>query len=838
MSVRLLIFLLVWLPSVSAAATLRVGVYANPPKVVLGADQQPSGIFGDLILEIARREQWSVHAVPCEWSECLEALKDGRIDVMPDVAFTEARAQVFSFHQTPVLHNWSQVYARSGSVIQSLIDLNGKRMAVLEGSVQHDDIRKFLAAFGVVPVLVPVKSLSDGFALVANGSAEVAIANNFFGVMNAHRHGVAATPIVMMPNQLYFAVGKGAHNEFLTVVDRYLDAWKHDPKSPYAAALSRWLETPARRPLPPVVWWTVGVLTLVSAAGVFGVYWLRRRVRERTVALVESETRLTTILDNVDGFIYLKDKDGRYLFANRAVRKLWGLDNLRDVVGRTDAAFFDAEAVATLRRNDRRVLIDGEHLCAEEILTVAGSGKAAIYESNKLPLRHDDGTIYALCGISIDITERRRREADFQVAMTLMPVPVGIANTEGAIVFLNTAFIGTYGYSISDVPTVGVWLDRAYPDPAYRLRASEMWSADVAVAVATGDTTPSREYEVTTKAGRQKQVLITMRPIGEMFVTVFEDITQRRKDEVELKLHREHMASQVFERTRELGEKNAALETTLSQLRNAQDRLVQSSKLASLGELVAGIAHELNTPIGNAKTLASTLRDRGEQMRRQVATAAVRRSELLAYVDQAGEGASLLERNLDRAAELLQSFKHVAVDRASSQRRKFDLDPTVHDLVATLHPMLKRSPVAVVLEIEPDLLLDSYPGPLGQVLVNLVQNALVHAFPEGAAGTVRITGQGLADTVEIRVRDDGQGIEEKHLRRVFDPFFTTRLGQGGSGLGLNIAYNIVTGLLGGTLSVESRVGQGSCFVLRIPKVAPENPAEEGDPNLPVHPAAG
>lgn len=837
MRYRLLMFLMAWLPAVGMATTVKMGVYANPPKILMGADRQPSGIFGDLVLEIARQAQWQVVAVPCEWSDCLEALKDGQIDLMPDVAISESRAQVFSFHRTPVLHSWSQVYARTGSGIQSLIDLEHKRVAVLAGSVQQEKLPDLLDDFGVAATLLPVKTLADGFSLVAARDAEAVVANNFFGELNARRHGLTATPVVMMPTKLYFAVGKGQHPELLADIDRVLERWRGDPKSPHAAIVTRWLTSPVGRPIPPAVWWAIGGLSLVSALGAVGVYWLRRRVRDRTVALVESEARLTTILDNVDAYIYLKDRAGRYLFANRRVRELWGVATLDDVLGRADDAFFDADTAANLRHNDQRVLRDGEHLRAEEINTVAGTGKTSIFQSIKLPLRHDDGTIYALCGISIDITERRRREADFQAAMTLMPVPIGIANTEGAIVFLNSAFVGTFGYSASDVPTIGVWLDRAYPDPSYRLHVSETWSADVAVAVATGETTPSREYQITTKSGQQKQVLITMRPIGEMFVTVFDDVTQRRNDEAELALHREHMELLVLERTRELKEKNDALESTLAQLRNAQDQLVQSSKLASLGELVAGIAHELNTPIGNAKTLASTLQDRSIRMRRQVESGAIRRSELSTFVDHVGEGAGLLERNLDRAVELLQSFKHVAVDRASSQRRTFSLDPMVQELMATLQPMLKRSPVAVVLEIAPDIVFDSYPGPLGQVLVNLVQNALVHAFPEGATGTVRIVAKIDADHADIRVCDDGQGIEERHLRRVFDPFFTTRLGQGGSGLGLNIAYNIVTGLLGGSILVESRHGQGACFVLRIPLVAPAHRTDGNDPLLPVYRAS-
>ena len=190
------------------------------------------------------------------------------------------------------------------------------------------------------------------------------------------------------------------------------------------------------------------------------------------------------------------------------------------------------------------------------------------------------------------------------------------------------------------------------------------------------------------------------------------------------------------------------------------------------------------------------------------------------------KASDLLLRNLGQAHELVTSFKRVAVDQASDQRRPFDLRTTLEELVATLSPMLRKTPYRMELDLAGGLVLDSYPGPLGQVVTNLVTNALLHAFEGRTTGCMRIAARALdARQIEIVFSDDGIGIAEEHLKRIFDPFFTTKLGKGGSGLGLNIVHNIVTGSLGGKLNVMSRTGEGTTFTLTIPFNAPRGDTE-------------
>lgn len=311
--------------------------------------------------------------------------------------------------------------------------------------------------------------------------------------------------------------------------------------------------------------------------------------------------------------------------------------------------------------------------------------------------------------------------------------------------------------------------------------------------------------------------------IGQM-VEVRRSTLARRAAEEALRELNEALDARVQERTGALERANAELAGTLETLRRAQGELVRSEKLAALGSLVAGVAHELNTPIGNSVTVASTLVENSEAFVEEMA-AGLKRSVLLGYVDRSRKAAELLLSNLQRAANLVSSFKQVAVDQTSEQRRRFDVAEVIDEILAMLYPQLKKMPVTVRREIAPELVLDGYPGPFGQVVANLVNNATIHAFGDDSSqGLILISASAVPDGLRLVISDNGAGIPPEHIDRIFDPFFTTRLGQGGSGLGLNIVYNIVTGILGGRIHVESRVGEGTAFIVELPAVAPEAPA--------------
>jgi signal transduction histidine kinase len=263
------------------------------------------------------------------------------------------------------------------------------------------------------------------------------------------------------------------------------------------------------------------------------------------------------------------------------------------------------------------------------------------------------------------------------------------------------------------------------------------------------------------------------------------------------------------------------LRMALENLEQARDRLVQSEKMAALGQLVAGVAHEINTPIGVALTAATHLGERTGEFRQVFAENRMKRSDLQAYVDLAKESADLLRYNIQRAAQLIQSFKQVAVDQASEQHRSFELKSYLQQVMASLAPEVRKAGHSMTLSCEDGIELNSYPGALAQVLSNLVSNAIVHAYDQGTGGPISLSAARAGGDVVIDVADNGRGIDPEDLPKIYDPFFTTKRGSGGTGLGLHIVFNIVTDTLKGLIECRSRLGTGTSFTVTIPCQIPQ-----------------
>jgi signal transduction histidine kinase len=262
-------------------------------------------------------------------------------------------------------------------------------------------------------------------------------------------------------------------------------------------------------------------------------------------------------------------------------------------------------------------------------------------------------------------------------------------------------------------------------------------------------------------------------------------------------------------------------EAALLELRDTQTSLVEAEKLAALGSLVAGVAHEVNNPVGISLTVASTLARRSEAFAAETEAGQVRRSRLAEFIEGNREAANQLVANLLRAGELIQAFKQVAVDRSHPDRRRFDLKQSTEQILSSLRPGLKGTRIQVIVDMPEGVVMDSYPGPFGQVLTNLFLNAVNHAFADGREGTITIVGRTSgADQVHVVFRDDGVGMSEAVQRKAFDPFFTTRRGEGGTGLGLHIVYNLVTRRLGGRIVLSSVPDGGTTFRISMPRVAP------------------
>ncbi len=277
----------------------------------------------------------------------------------------------------------------------------------------------------------------------------------------------------------------------------------------------------------------------------------------------------------------------------------------------------------------------------------------------------------------------------------------------------------------------------------------------------------------------------------------------------------------VQKRTHELAQRSADLEVSLARLRDAQASLVMQEKMASLGGLVAGVAHEINTPIGVALTGVTMLASRTDDINASYNGGTLRKSDLAEFLKTCVETTSLLLTNIVRAANLVQTFKMVSADRTSDVRRTFELREYLDCVLISLSPAYLKVRHEITMECPNGIMIDSYPGVIAQILSNFVMNSIIHGFNEEESGHLTILVSELDQkTIQLIYDDNGRGVAPEHRGQIFDPFFTTRRGNGCTGLGLHIVYNLARAGLGGDVQFAEAPGGGARFILRFPKIAP------------------
>ena len=430
------------------------------------------------------------------------------------------------------------------------------------------------------------------------------------------------------------------------------------------------------------------------------------------------------------------------------------------------------------------------------------------------------GAILEFNYLSADLEKMARtlqeRELKSQAIFNASPVPMSVTSTQSPYPLLDVNEAWCRGFGRTREAVLGrtaneIRLWRSQEERSAMLEGLQQGLAVVEAWMLRGD----GEAVLFQLSRRQVQV-------GSTFLLVWAavEMTDIQRISNQLRELNTELEARVQRRTQALAAANEELSGAVAHLRDTQGELVRAEKMAALGGLVAGVAHELNTPLGNSLMAVSALTDEVRQFRTGM-LAGLRRSALESLLDSVEQATDIATRNLHRAADLVTSFKQVAVDQTSSQRRHFELREVVDEMVASLRPSFARTPYKIQVDVPNGLRLDSYPGALGQAIGNLIHNAVVHGFEGRAHGTVHITGErNDQGAIVLCVADDGQGIPSDLLDRIFDPFVTTKMGRGGTGLGLHIAFNAVTHALGGSLAVASVVGEGTVFELRLPEAAP------------------
>jgi PAS domain S-box-containing protein len=517
---------------------------------------------------------------------------------------------------------------------------------------------------------------------------------------------------------------------------------------------------------------------------------------------------------SVDG-IYVTTPAGALLNANPALARMMGYETPQELIrGISDIAhtvYVDPAARAEYRSLMRRdgMVREFEYQARQR------EGSILWLSDSATVVRDESGEVIRYEGTVRDITDQKRAEDAIaegrrllQLVIDTVPAVINVKDKQLRYVLMNRYMAGIFGVEPEDA------IGRTTTDLMSRYGSRKTDENDKRV-LATGRGLGFYEEEYMDSSGNLRQWLVNKLPLvdaeGEIesIVTVALDIGERKRGELEMRKAKD------------------AAEAALRNLRETQNSLIEAEKLAALGRLVAGVAHEVNNPVGISLTVASSLERKTALFTAEVERGDLRRSRLQEFLETSRDASSQLVANLNRAAELIQSFKQVAADRNYSDQRSFDLGDLTEQVVLSLRPGLRKHHLTLTVDCQPNLTMNSYPGPYGQVLTNLFLNAVAHAFPDGRPGAVDIqVRESGKDNVEIIFSDDGCGMSLDVRRRAFDPFFTTRRDQGGTGLGLHIVYSIVTNRLGGRLDLDSEPGRGTRIQIILPKEAPLEQAAE------------
>ncbi len=770
-----------------SAERLDVGMYQAPPLLFRDSTGAPSGLYPDLLREMADAEGWRIEWVDASWPELRSMLRSGELDLLPAIAYTEERDSLYDFNTETVLSNWAVVFGRPGTDIESIIDLDGRTLAVLEGDVYYTGFRELAEGFDIECDYVETSTYDSVMLALDEKRAEAALVPRLYAAREEHRFDAARTPILCCPIELLFAVPPGENAHVLAALDRHLREYRENPGSVYHVSLDRWLGGSREGSPGAWLWWALG--GLAAAAGGFLVLLLvtRRRIRAATAELRESNAQMQAILDGSPDPITLLNPDYSARWTNKAARSITG-----SVRGKCYSTFAERESpcpgcpVPSALESGR---IERSYVRRSK---VGNSDEETWWDDIAVPVRGEGGDIDGVVVISRDITElkraeRRLRQSEEKYRSVVEGSRDGIViHRRGTILYANSVCHQYTGCRYGELVKRSL-LEFIVPEQRHLVMRR--------IAARTrGEDVPST-YEITLRradSGRlpvEISVSVVEYEGEPAFIVFLRDITERRELE--------------------------------SQLRQAQ-------KMEAVGQLAGGVAHDFNN-------LLQVITGYGGMAMETLPEDAEARGKLKEVVS-AG----------DRAADLVRQLLAFSRNRGISLQPL-----SVEELISSHLEMLERiigEDIELSFSWGEDLpAIRGDRGMLEQVLINLFLNAR-DAMPDG--GTIRVSAETDRLDVEdcsvypwaepgryvtVCVEDTGLGMSPDTLERIFEPFFTTKGQGGGTGLGLSTVYGIVK-QHGGIITASSVQGEGTVFRLLLPSA--EDGAGQPKPGDETLPAGG
>jgi PAS domain S-box-containing protein len=795
----------------NAARTVRVGIYQNEPKIFMDESGHPSGFFIDILEEIGAVEEWTLVYEPCQWVDCLAALEAGRIDLMPDVAFSTERDQIYDFHNTPVLGSWSQVYSHSSVQVTGYNDLAGKRVAVLEGSIQQTVFELYMAGFGYEFTIVTTDSLEKAFQMAADGTADAAIANNFFGDYFYREFGLVKTPIVFDPAMLFFATAQGRNPELLQAIDRRLDGWIDESNSPYYAILGRWISrapAPVYR-VPQYVYWIITGIGGMFALAVGIVLLLRSQVRTRTEhlilanrALQESEERYRLLFSTSNDAILLTAPDGRVFAANPAACRVFGRTEEEITAAGRDGLVdtTDPRLAVALKERARMGAYHGElTLLRKDGAKFSGEVSTALFQDEKGKPRSSM--------IIRDITDRKESEQRLLESERKYRELVEHANSiilrwtrDGRITFLNEFGQRFFGYSAGEIigqPVIGTIVPSTESDGRDLRHLMEQIQSDPLTFEQNINENIRRDGKRVWIAWTNRIVKDSQGRVTEI-LSIGTDITERKRADEAIRLLNATLEQRVADRTVELAV--------------AKDRAEAADRLKSA--FLATMSHELRTPLN------SIIGFTGIILQGLAGPLTAEQHKQLGMVrDSARHLLALINDVLD--------ISKIEAGQLEMNPEPFDLRASIEKAAALVKPLAEKKGLTLQVRLAPEIgTFSSDSRRVEQVLINLLNNAVKFTEKGGItliAGILPYPYHAPQSALTISVADTGIGIKPEELEKLFVPFHQIDSGltreHEGTGLGLAICRRLAE-LLGGEIRAESEFGKGCVFTLYLPLKEP------------------